>query len=63
MKLLNTKEAAEYIGIKDRTLRKWKKDGIGPPCVQVGGSLGTIRYTQESIDKWVIENTQNKEVK
>lgn len=52
-KLLNRKEAAEYIGITQSTLASWdctKRYKI--PKIKLGR---LIRYRQDDLDKWILK--------
>lgn len=33
---LNATEAAEYLGLKPKTLAQWRSDGSGPPFLKYG---------------------------
>ena len=51
---LNTRQAAEYIGVAKRTLDKWRLNqyqGRGPKYIRLG--YKTIRYTKTELDKWL----------
>ena len=58
-KLLNDKEAAEYLGILSQTLRLWRSNlnrtgvYIGPPFIKLGTKL--IRYDIADLDAWIQE--------
>ena len=46
-------QAADYIGISQSTLAKWRVSGTGP----VFGKLGrTVIYRRSDLDAWVQEN-------
>jgi excisionase family DNA binding protein len=50
--LLNTQQAADYLGLKKGTLINWrctKKEGI--PYIKVGGR---VSYWQKDLDQWLM---------
>lgn len=50
---LRTHQAADYLGISESTLAKWRVSGTGP----VFGKLGrTVIYRRSDLDDWVQEN-------
>ena len=50
-RLLNTREASEYLGISDRTLERWRLAGQnGPPFIKLGH---LCRYAVADLDRWV----------
>ena len=53
--LLDTKQAAEYLGMGESTLRAHRKKGTGPPYVYLGRRF--IRYTVHELDRWVEANS------
>jgi len=53
--LWDTKQAAEYLGIKEATLQMWRRLGRGPAYIQVG--RGFIRYDPASVFAWIEKNT------
>jgi len=42
--ILTTREAAEFLHVRENTLRKWVMNGIGPPYSRIGSGRGLIRY-------------------
>ena len=54
-KLLTTKEAAGYIGVKRGTLEKWRLKKTGPDYVQISGRC--VRYHPEDLVSWVNSKT------
>lgn len=55
MKLLNSQQAAEYLGISPRKL--WgMKAGREIPYVQIGAK--SIRYSIDHLDAWINQQTQ-----
>lgn len=49
-KLLREAEAAERLGLRPATLRRWRWAGQGPAFVQVGGA---IRYDPVDLEHFV----------
>ena len=47
---LNTVQAAEWLGLKEITLRMWRSNEKGPPYIEI--SAGCIRYAMEDLIKW-----------
>ena len=50
--LLNYEQAAKLLGVKPRTLLKWKADG-SIPYVPIGTK--EIRFRVSSLDRWINE--------
>lgn len=48
--LLNTNEAAAFLGLKPRTLVKWRVAGYGPIFFKVGSR---VRYRVRDLDAWL----------
>jgi len=46
---LKTREAAEYLGLSQKTLQMYRYDGIGPAFVRFGK---TVRYRLSDIKTW-----------
>jgi predicted DNA-binding transcriptional regulator AlpA len=49
--MLNTEEAAAFLGLKGPTLRDWKCQRIGPPFVQL--SARVVRYRRSDLEKFI----------
>jgi excisionase family DNA binding protein len=49
--LLNTSEAAEYLGTSRPTLERWRADRRGPPVVYLGKRI--VRYRQSDLDEFI----------
>ena len=47
---LNTREAAERLGLSTRTLDRYRVSGDGPVFLKFGGR---VRYLIEDLDAWV----------
>ena len=52
MDLMNTKDAAEYLGLAMSTLEKWRtmEPRFGPPIVRLGAQ---VRYRKTDLDAFV----------
>lgn len=48
------KDAAEYLGVSEGTLAKWRLTGGGPKFVKVGSR---VRYNVKELDGFMEENT------
>ena len=48
---LSEQEAAQYLGVSVKTLRRWRFDRRGPAYAKIGGKL--IRYPLTNLDDWV----------
>ena len=48
-KYLNTREAAEYLGLSTRTMNRYRVTGDGPPFYRFGGC---VRYVSAELDEW-----------
>jgi predicted DNA-binding transcriptional regulator AlpA len=48
---LNEMEAAQYLGVSVKSLRRWRFDRRGPTYAKIGGKL--IRYPLTNLDDWV----------
>lgn len=53
-RLLSTKEAATYLGIKVQTLYNWRHNRKGPDYVLVCGTLP--RYEEAVLDRFIDSN-------
>jgi hypothetical protein len=52
--LLNTAQAAAYLGREPQTLRKWRSLGEGP---RFSGRGRGVRYRLRDLDAWIDANT------
>lgn len=50
--LWNSREASEFLNVSQATLSRWRREGEGPPFVQVGG---IARYNPPTVRAWVLE--------
>jgi hypothetical protein len=51
--LINTKEAAELLGIRQQTLRVWRCRGTGPKYIRLSGPTGKALYDVKDINEWL----------
>jgi predicted DNA-binding transcriptional regulator AlpA len=49
--LRDTQQAAEFLGLKPRTLEVWRMRGEGPPHIRLGSR--TIRYLEADLQEWL----------
>jgi excisionase family DNA binding protein len=50
--LFSTAEAAQYLGIKEQTLRLWRKTGeVNLPLIRIGEKL--IKYSRKDLDAYI----------
>jgi predicted DNA-binding transcriptional regulator AlpA len=53
-RLLNEHEAAERLGLKVATLRRWRWSGDGPGFIKLGGARGSaVRYAPADLAAFV----------
>lgn len=52
---LTPRQAAEFLGFREQTLRKWRCVGKGPRFIAWGN---TIRYLRADLVRWVAEGRQ-----
>jgi hypothetical protein len=58
MKNFTTYEAAEYLGLKESTLRDWRCEKRGPRYVKMGKSRNAaVRYRVRDLDAYQDSNT------
>tara|TARA_R110000868_G_scaffold184411_1_gene425942 strand:+ start:949 stop:1140 length:192 start_codon:yes stop_codon:yes gene_type:complete len=55
-RLLDLKQLMEWLGVSERTVRKWVNAGK-IPVTRIDGRL---RFDIVAIDKWITRNTHNK---
>ena len=56
-KILDQKQAAEYLGTTVGTLNSWRHEGkLSIPFIRWGYR---IRYKKSDLDKWLLEHTEN----
>jgi len=49
--VLNSGQAAQYLGVSDSVLRLWRAQGRGPVYFRAEGKL--IRYRRADLDVWI----------
>jgi excisionase family DNA binding protein len=52
----NTREAADYLGVRSGTLEAWRIRGGGPLFIKMGRS---IRYRLEDLQRFIEENIKS----
>lgn len=54
--LLTAVQAAEYLGIGQRTLARWSTDGKAPaPLKLTPGRRGALRYRRADLTEWILQ--------
>jgi excisionase family DNA binding protein len=48
--LLTEQDAAELLQVNLSTLRRWRRAGAGPPCLEIGRQ---VRYRQAAVERWL----------
>lgn len=48
--LLTEQDAAELLHVPLSTLRRWHREGTGPPCLEIGRQ---VRYRQAAVQRWL----------
>jgi excisionase family DNA binding protein len=48
--LLTEQDAAELLQVELSTLRRWHREGTGPPCLEIGRQ---VRYRQAAVERWL----------
>ena len=48
-RFLNSRQAADYLGLSTRTLDRFRVSGDGPVFLKFGGR---VRYLREDLDAW-----------
>jgi excisionase family DNA binding protein len=48
--LLTEQDAAELLQVQLSTLRRWHREGTGPPCLEIGRQ---VRYRQAAVERWL----------
>jgi len=52
--IITEEEAASLLRVKRFTMRKWRREGGGPPYMRCGGRL--IRYIKNDVLGWLANN-------
>ena len=56
--ILSSLEAAEYLGLRPQTLRKWRHQGRGPRYVRFGAGMhARVAYALDDLRAWIAERT------
>lgn len=55
MQLLTRKEVAERLGVKVRTVDKWRKEGRAPRFIKINGN---VRCREIDLEQWVDEREE-----
>jgi excisionase family DNA binding protein len=53
--LLTEQDAAELLQVPLSTLRRWQREGAGPPCLKIGRQ---VRYRQVAVQRWLTGGLQ-----
>jgi excisionase family DNA binding protein len=48
--LLTEAEVADLLRVSQRTVRRWRNEGTGPPALRVGRR---IRYRRSAVEAWL----------
>lgn len=51
-----TEQVAELLQVSVSTLKRWRREGIGPAYVKPGGGA-VVLYTKEGIDRWIAQGS------
>lgn len=54
--LITSREAARILRVSITTIKRWRREGIGPRHTKIAGG---IRYRREDIDTYVAENLRS----
>jgi DNA-binding transcriptional MerR regulator len=58
--LLTPTEVSKILGVSERTLRRWRENGCGPPFIRLGtdapGSI--VRYARAQMVDFIAERTE-----
>jgi predicted DNA-binding transcriptional regulator AlpA len=53
--LLTERDTAGLLEVSLSTLRRWKREGTGPPCLEIGRQ---VRYRRAAIERWLTGSIQ-----
>lgn len=53
--LLTEAEVADLLRVSQRTVRRWRNEGTGPPALRVGRR---IRYRRSAVEAWLDRRDQ-----
>jgi excisionase family DNA binding protein len=48
-------DVAELLKVSAGTLRRWRREGIGPPWLRLGRG---VRYRRRDVDRWASEQRE-----
>jgi len=51
---LDSREAAEQLGVAPYTMKSWRRKGVGPGYVKIGGR---VYYTRKQINDYIKSRT------
>jgi DNA-binding transcriptional MerR regulator len=51
---MESSDAAPIVGVTARTLKAWRRDGIGPRYIKFGNR---VRYRVSDLERWLAEHT------
>lgn len=52
--LLTTEQAAQLVGVSERTLWRWSRSGLMPAPLQIGaGRKPAIRFRKDDLLEWI----------
>lgn len=54
--LLTTEELAAWLAVHAVTVKRWRRDGEGPPTTWVG--VGSVRYRKSDVLAWLQERAE-----
>lgn len=49
--LMTTAEAAAYLNFPEKTVKDWRRRGIGPAYIKINGAQ--VRYRLRALDEWI----------
>jgi len=53
--LLTEQDAAGLLEVSLVTLRRWHREGTGPPCLEIGRQ---VRYRRAAVERWLTGSIQ-----
>jgi predicted site-specific integrase-resolvase len=53
--LLTEQDAAGLLEVSLLTLRRWHREGTGPPCLEIGRQ---VRYRPAAVERWLTGSIQ-----
>lgn len=54
---ISSTQAAQRLGIKPKTLAKWRMEGRGPVYHKMSSRF--VRYAADEVDRWIQEQASN----